>query len=64
MRNKLLLRTAVAMAVAGGFAGATAYGTRELLHRQAAQARRAIGKPLGESAPAGDRHYKKKYGEP
>jgi lysophospholipase L1-like esterase len=52
------------MAVAGGFAGATAYGTRELLHRQAAEARRAIGKPLGEVAPPGDRHVKKKYGEP
>ncbi|HEY0644715.1 MAG TPA: SGNH/GDSL hydrolase family protein [Nocardioides sp.] len=64
MRNKLLLRAGVAMAVAGGVAGATAYGTRELLHRQAAQARRAIGKPLGEVAPPGDRHVKKKYGEP
>jgi lysophospholipase L1-like esterase len=64
VRNKLLLRAGVAMAVAGGVAGATAYGTRELLHRQAAQARRAIGKPLGEVAPPGDRHVKKKYGEP
>jgi lysophospholipase L1-like esterase len=62
--NKLLLRAGVALAVAGGFVGATAYGARELLHRQAAQARRAIGKPLGEVAPPGDRHVKKKYGEP
>ena len=33
--------------------GGTAYGARELLQRQAAQARRAIGKPLGERAPDG-----------
>lgn len=62
--SKHLVRAGLALTVVGGLAGATAYGTRELLHRQAAQARRAIGKPLGESAPAGDRHYKKKYGEP
>jgi lysophospholipase L1-like esterase len=59
-----LTRTTAALAVAGSLAGATAYGARELLHRQAAQARRAIGKPLGEQAPAGDKHWKKKYGEP
>ncbi|HSF98214.1 MAG TPA: SGNH/GDSL hydrolase family protein [Ornithinibacter sp.] len=52
------------LAVLGGVAGGTAYGARELLHRQAAQARRAIGKPLGEQAPDADRHYKRKYGEP
>ena len=45
-------------------AGASAYGARELLLRQAAQARRAIGKPLGEQAPGADKHYKKKYGRP
>ncbi|SFB15896.1 Lysophospholipase L1 [Nocardioides alpinus] len=59
-----LTRAGMALAVAGGLAGATAYGARELLHRQAAQARRAIGKPLGEQAPAGDKHWKKKYGAP
>ncbi len=59
-----LTRAAVALALAGGLAGATAYGARELLHRQAAQARQAIGKPLGEQAPSADKHYKKKYGEP
>ena len=48
-----LTRTGVALAVLGGLAGGTAYGARELLHRQAAQARRAIGKPLGEQAPVG-----------
>lgn len=59
-----LTRAGVALAVASGLAGATAYGARELLHRQASQARRAIGKPLGEQAPRGDKHWKKKYGEP
>lgn len=59
-----LARASVALTLAGGVAGATAYAARTLLHRQAAQARRAIGKPLGEQAPAADRHYKKKLGEP
>lgn len=62
--SKHLTRAGVALAVLGGVAGGTAYGARELLHRQAAQARRAIGKPLGEVAPVADKHYKKKYGEP
>lgn len=64
MASKHLTRAGVALAVVSGITGATAYGTRELLHRQAAQARRMIGKPLGEQAPAADRHWKKKYGEP
>ncbi len=59
-----LTRAALAVAVVGGAGGATAYAARGLLQRQAAQARRAIGKPLGEQAPSGDRHWKKKYGEP
>lgn len=59
-----LTRAGLAMALVGGLAGATAYGARELLVRQAAQARRAIGTPLGEAAPAGDKHYKKKHGDP
>lgn len=62
--SRHLTRAGVALAVLGGVAGGTAYGARELLHRQAAQARRAIGKPLGERAPDADRHYKRKYGEP
>jgi lysophospholipase L1-like esterase len=62
--NHHLTRAGVALAVLGGLAGGTAYGARELLVRQAAQARRAIGKPLGEAAPVGDRHYKKKLGRP
>lgn len=64
MTHTHLTRAGMAVAVVGGLAGATAYGARELLVRQAAQARRAIGKPLGEQAPAADKHYKKKYGEP
>lgn len=59
-----LTRAGIALAVLGGLGGATAYAARELLQRQAAQARRAIGKPLGEQAPAADRHWKQKYGEP
>jgi lysophospholipase L1-like esterase len=35
---------------------------RGLLHRQAAVARRLIGKPLGEEALPADKKYKKKYG--
>ena len=62
--SRHLTRAGVALAVLGGVAGGTAYGTRELLRRQAAHARRAIGKPLGEQAPDADRHYKKKHGEP
>ena len=58
------LRSAgAALVLVGGLAGATAYGARELLQRQAAQARRAIGKPLGEEPPPADRHYRAKYGD-
>lgn len=62
--SKILARAGVALMILGGVAGGTAYGARELLHRQAAQARRAIGKPLGETAPVADKHYKKAYGQP
>ncbi|NNG18074.1 SGNH/GDSL hydrolase family protein [Naumannella sp. ID2617S] len=36
-------------------------GGRELLRRQAAAARRLIGDPFGEDAPAADKIYKKKF---
>jgi lysophospholipase L1-like esterase len=57
-------RVGLALAVVGGTAAGAAYGARGLLRRQAAQARRAIGKPLGEVAPPGDKHWRKKYGDP
>ncbi|MFC0223558.1 SGNH/GDSL hydrolase family protein [Nocardioides zeicaulis] len=60
-------RVPVAVAVTalvGGTAAATAYATGRVLRRQAAQARRAIGKPLGEEAPPGDRHWRRSYGDP
>lgn len=36
---------------------------RELLRRQAAHARRLIGKPLGEVPPSADRTWKRSYGD-
>lgn len=51
------------LAVAAG-AAVSSYGARELLHRQAAAARRIIGKPLGETPPAADRVWKSAYGDP
>lgn len=53
-----------AAAVVGGTAAVTAYATGRVLRRQAAQARRAIGKPLGEQAPRGDKHWRKSWGDP
>ncbi|WP_232680593.1 SGNH/GDSL hydrolase family protein [Nocardioides sp. R-C-SC26] len=50
-----------AAGVAFGAAG-TSYGARELLHRQAAAARRVIGKPLGEQAPHADRVWARQHG--
>ncbi|MCF6379018.1 SGNH/GDSL hydrolase family protein [Nocardioides KLBMP 9356] len=59
-----LTRTGVALTMAGGAVAGAAYGARGLLARQAAQARRAIGKPLGQQPPDADRHWKKSYGDP
>lgn len=56
-------RTAVTLVAAVGAASLTAGGTRELLRRQAALARRKIGKQLGEEAPYADRSWKKSYGD-
>ncbi len=54
----------IGAAVAAGAAALSTYGVRELLARQAAAARRVIGKPLGEAAPDADRVWKSKYGDP
>jgi lysophospholipase L1-like esterase len=43
-------------------AAAAAWGARAVLKHQAAIARQAIGKPLGEEAPRADRVYKKRHG--
>jgi lysophospholipase L1-like esterase len=53
-----LLQRAVGAAAVLGLAG---YGARELLHRQAAAARRLIGKPLGEQALSADRTWRGRY---
>ena len=60
-------RTRKALVAAGVTAAGvslTAGGTRELLRRQAARARHAIGKPLGEEALDADRVWKPSYGDP
>ncbi|WP_127475822.1 SGNH/GDSL hydrolase family protein [Microbacterium sulfonylureivorans] len=57
-------RTRVAALSAAGSvvgAGAVVLGTRALLHRQAAIARRRIGKPLGERALDADRVWRRSY---
>ncbi|MDO9455075.1 SGNH/GDSL hydrolase family protein [Nocardioides sp.] len=61
-RSHRLAATAVLTVAAASVAGS--YGARELLHRQAAVARRLIGKPLGESAPDADRVWRAAYGDP
>ncbi|MBD3753488.1 MAG: SGNH/GDSL hydrolase family protein, partial [Micrococcales bacterium] len=43
-----------------GAVATTALATRALLDRQAAQARRLIGKPLGEDALEADRVWRRK----
>lgn len=60
-RRRLLALAATG--IAAGAVGAS-YGARELLHRQAATARRLIGKPLGETPPYADRVWKSAYGDP
>jgi lysophospholipase L1-like esterase len=60
-RRRLFLAGAVG--AAGAITGLAGYGARRLLVRQAAVARRLIGKPLGEDALAADRTWKKKYGD-
>lgn len=50
--------------LAAGAGALTALGARTLLGRQAAIARRIIGKPLGEDAVDADRVWRKRYGDP
>jgi lysophospholipase L1-like esterase len=58
-RRALLTVTAAGALLVGS---GLRFGIREFLHRQAEAARRVVGKPLGEVAPAADGKYKKKYG--
>ena len=58
-RRALLTVTAAGALLVGS---GLRFGIREFLHRQAEAARRMVGKPLGEVAPAADGKYKKKYG--
>lgn len=64
MDAKVWARLGVAAGVLGGISGASAYGAREMLSRQAAVARSRIGDPLGHVAPSADKTYKKRYGNP
>ncbi|WP_340537130.1 SGNH/GDSL hydrolase family protein [Nocardioides sp. GXZ039] len=59
MRARLIAAAAVCVGVLGASIGAPA-----LLRRQAATARRLIGKPLGESPPDAERVWKSSYGAP
>src|SRR3990170_8268035 len=61
MRKRTVAGAAVVLA---GLGGTAAGGGRELLRRQAAIARRRIGKPLGEDAIDADKVWKKAYGDP
>ena len=60
-RTRLLVLTT---ATGAGMVAGAALAGRGLLQRQAAAARRVIGKPLGEEAIDADRVWKKKYGDP
>ncbi len=62
MDRRRVAATVLATVVAG--AALSSYGARELLHRQAATARRLIGKPLGETPPDADRVWRAAYGDP
>jgi lysophospholipase L1-like esterase len=63
MQTKVFARWGIGAGVLGAIAGAAAYGTKEVLTRQAAIARSRIGDPLGHVAPSADKVYKKRYGE-
>lgn len=64
LTSRAVLTVAVALAVTGVGAGAGVLGGRRLLLRQAALARAAIGKPLGEQGYPVDRVYQRSRGNP
>lgn len=55
--------TRAGAALLGGLT-VSAVAAHQVVRLQAAVARRAIGKPLGEDAHAADKTYRKKYGDP
>ncbi|MCW2848268.1 MAG: hydrolase family protein [Marmoricola sp.] len=61
--RNLVRAVAPGVAIAGG-AAVLALGGREVIRRQAAIARRAIGKPLGENAHRANKTYRRKLGDP
>ena len=63
MQSSGVVRWGIGAGVLGVVAGGAAYGTKEVLTRQAAIARSRIGDPLGHVAPSADRVYKKRYGD-
>jgi lysophospholipase L1-like esterase len=63
MDTSTLARLGAVAGLLGGVAGASAYGARALLARQAALARRRIGHDLGDVAPDADRTWKSSYGD-
>ena len=58
-RSRIALTVGAALALAAAVSFGVAVGARMLLTRQAAVARRRIGKPLGELAPRSDRVWRK-----
>lgn len=64
MKTRVLVRWGIGAGALGAIAGGAAYGTKEVLIRQAAIARSRIGDPLGHVALSADKVYKKRYGEP
>lgn len=55
---------AVVVAAGLAVAGVAVLGGRQMLRHQAALARRRIGKPLGEDAPASDRVWRRRFDGP
>jgi lysophospholipase L1-like esterase len=64
-RRMTRVRTVTIVAAStAAIVGALLFGTRTMLHRQAAEARRRIGKPLGEIAVDADRVWRRRYDAP